>query len=92
MTRHSIATPTGRMCSVYVGRTRIRSILSPGRRPARRLIGRALSCPVCGARVRGDDALGVVEGRAAHAECALVLWLGRSGCERLLHRAGGVVR
>jgi hypothetical protein len=34
------------------------------------------SCPVCHGRVRADDALGLVDRSVAHAECALVSWLG----------------
>jgi len=34
------------------------------------------SCPVCHGRVRADDALGLVDRSVAHAECALVNWLG----------------
>lgn len=32
-------------------------------------------CPICGTRVAPDDALGVLDGAPAHAECALVHWL-----------------
>jgi hypothetical protein len=32
-------------------------------------------CPVCGTLVGLDDALGVIGGELAHAECALVDWL-----------------
>jgi hypothetical protein len=34
-----------------------------------------LRCPLCGTVVRADDALGLTEGRLAHAECALAHWL-----------------
>jgi hypothetical protein len=34
------------------------------------------SCPVCHGRVQPDDALGLVGSTVAHAECALVSWLG----------------
>lgn len=34
------------------------------------------SCPVCHGRVGADDALGLVDHSVAHAECALVSWLG----------------
>lgn len=46
--------------------------MRPGDRPGRRNI----TCEVCGTRMDPDDPLGVVDGRAVHAECALVLWLG----------------
>ena len=33
-------------------------------------------CPVCHASVGQDDAVGLLGGRVAHAECALLRWLG----------------
>ena len=33
-------------------------------------------CPVCGHPVLAGDAVGLVESRISHAECALVRWLG----------------
>jgi hypothetical protein len=44
------------------------------RLPRRR--ARLASCPVCHGGVAPDDALGLIGGRVAHAECALVSWLG----------------
>ena len=38
--------------------------------------GRHVTCEVCGTGVYPDDALGAVDGRVTHAECALVRWLG----------------
>jgi hypothetical protein len=32
-------------------------------------------CPICATRVGPDDALGLIDGEPAHAECALVHWL-----------------
>ena len=32
-------------------------------------------CPICGTLVGPEDALGVIGGELAHAECALVDWL-----------------
>ena len=42
------------------------------------------SCPVCHGRVQPDDALGLIGTSVAHAECALVSWLGPGGLSREL--------
>jgi hypothetical protein len=42
------------------------------------------SCPICHGRVRRDDALGIVGRSVAHAECALVSWLGSGRLSREL--------
>ncbi|HEV7584208.1 MAG TPA: hypothetical protein VGO14_00355 [Solirubrobacteraceae bacterium] len=42
------------------------------------------SCPVCHGRVQPDDALGLVGSSVAHAECALVSWLGPGRLSREL--------
>jgi hypothetical protein len=42
------------------------------------------SCPVCHGRVQPDDALGLVGRSVAHAECALVSWLGPGRLSREL--------
>ena len=39
------------------------------------------ACPLCGTSVYGDDAVGVIEGSVAHAECALVHWLASPGTQ-----------
>ncbi|HEX4188773.1 MAG TPA: hypothetical protein VHY83_12825 [Solirubrobacteraceae bacterium] len=41
-------------------------------------------CPVCHGRVQPDDALGLMGSRVAHAECALVSWLGPGRLSREL--------
>jgi hypothetical protein len=55
-------------------------------------------CPVCDTIVLGDDAIGLVSGHCAHAECALHAWAedrpGRRnatgrGESHLADRAGG---
>ena len=48
-------------------------------------------CPICATRVCADDALGVIDGESAHAECALVHWLrtsepGNHQAHRLMSR------
>jgi hypothetical protein len=35
----------------------------------------AARCPICGTLVGPGDALGLIDGELAHAECALVDWL-----------------
>jgi hypothetical protein len=55
-----------------------------GRWPARRFGRKLGSCPVCHGRVRPDDALGLVGRTVAHAECALVSWLGPGRLSREL--------
>jgi hypothetical protein len=53
------------------GRRRcVRRVAPRRRRPAARL-----RCPVCSTVVLPDDALGLVGGELAHAECALAHWL-----------------
>jgi hypothetical protein len=47
--------------------------------------GRYPRCPVCGTVVGRDDALGIVDGRFAHAECTLLSW---TAADRLDDRAG----
>ncbi|HEV2923705.1 MAG TPA: hypothetical protein VGW98_06710 [Solirubrobacteraceae bacterium] len=42
------------------------------------------SCPVCHGRVLRDDAIGIVGRSVAHAECALVSWLGAGRLSREL--------
>jgi len=37
--------------------------------------GRPKRCPVCGTLVGVDDAVGIIDDRIAHAECALARWL-----------------
>jgi len=39
-------------------------------------VARLRRCPVCHASVGRDDAVGLFGGRVAHAECALLRWLG----------------
>lgn len=63
-------------------RSRLRLRIRRPRRQGPRSLG---SCPVCRGRVREDDALGLVGSTVAHAECALVSWLGAGRLSRELH-------
>ena len=53
-----------------------RGLRLPGRWLRARGAPQLGSCPVCHGRVQPDDALGLVGRNVAHAECALVSWLG----------------
>jgi hypothetical protein len=66
------------------GRRRLESDAEerPDRMPSAR-------CPICATRVGPDDALGLIDGGRAHAECALVHWLRAS--EPGNHRIGPVL-
>lgn len=55
-------------------RVRTRRLPAPGGR-TRKLSLMHARCAICGMRVGRDDALGLIRGRPAHAECALMHWL-----------------
>jgi hypothetical protein len=64
--------------------TTARGLRTAGRWLRARSAPRLGDCPVCHGRVRPDDALGLVGRSVAHAECALVSWLGPGRLSREL--------
>jgi hypothetical protein len=69
--RGAAATPGACMC--FGGMSLLGSLASAR---ARARGSRLRSCPACHASVGPDDAVGLLGGRVAHAECALLQWLG----------------
>jgi hypothetical protein len=65
------ATPGASMC--FGGMSLVGSLACAA---ARMRVARLRRCPVCHASVGRDDAVGLFGGRVAHAECALLRWLG----------------
>lgn len=71
------------------GNQRQRRMWAHGQRVRLRRLGsrRAIRCDVCGMSVLPEDAIGLVNGRIAHAECALVRLLGPDLSVRLAEPA-----